>query len=79
MGEYVERLLQHEGNTFQSYVDQGISSIIHYGTLPPVILSLQYSTFVLPLFDYCDVDNVCCPTTAKLTTLLTLCVVFYTL
>ena len=41
------------------------SSICRYGTLPPAVVCLLYSAFVLPLFDYCDV--VWCPTTAKLT------------
>ena len=43
-------------------------SICRYGTLPPAVVCLLYSTFVLPLFDYCDV--VWCPTTAKLTSLI---------
>ena len=45
-----------------------LSSIFRYGVLPPAILCLLYSAFVLPLFDYCDV--VWCPTTAKLTSMI---------
>ena len=45
-----------------------LSSICHYGTLPPAVVCLLYSAFVLPLFDYCNV--VWCPTTAKLTGLI---------
>jgi len=45
-----------------------ISSMLHSGTLPTLLLCLLYSTFVLPLFDYCDV--VWTPTTAKLTAML---------
>ena len=43
-----------------------ISSMLHFGTLPPAVLCLLYSTFVL--LNYCDV--VWTPTTAKLTVLL---------
>ena len=42
--------------------------MLRFGTLPPTVLCLLYSTFVLPLFDYCDV--VWNPTTAKLTAML---------
>ena len=42
-----------------------ISFVLRYGTLPPLVLCLLCSTFVLPLFDYCDV--VWTPITAKLT------------
>ena len=45
-----------------------LSSICRYGMLPPAVVRLLYSAFVLPLFDYCDV--VWCPTTAKLTSLI---------
>jgi len=45
-----------------------LSSISRYGMLPPAVLCLLYSAFVLPLFDYCDV--VWCPTTAKLTSMI---------
>ena len=51
-----------------SRVRSKISSMLRFGTLPPVVLCLLYSTFVLPLFDYCDV--VWTPTTAKLTAML---------
>ena len=42
------------------------ATIIRYGSLPPTILCVLYSAFVLPVFDYCDVW---CPTTAKLTSM----------
>jgi len=45
-----------------SRVQLRISSMLRFGTLPPVVLCLLY---VLPLFDYCDV--VWISTTAKLT------------
>ena len=48
-------------------LESRLSSIICYGSLPPVVLCVLYSAFVMPLFDYCDV--VWCPTTAKLTSL----------
>ena len=32
-----------------------LSSISRYGTLPPAVVCLLYSAFVLSLFDYCDV------------------------
>ena len=52
-------------NSVVSRVRFRISSVLHYGTLPPLVLCLLYSTFALLLFDYCDV--VWTPTTAKLT------------
>ena len=42
--------------------------MLRFGTLPPTVLYLLYSTFVLPLFDYCDV--IWTLTTAKLTAML---------
>ena len=48
-----------------SRVRSRISSVLRYGTSPPLVLCLLYSTYVLPLFDYCDV--VWTPITAKLT------------
>ena len=45
-----------------------LSSICCYGTLPPAMVCLLYSAFVLSLFNYCDV--VSCPTAAKLTSLI---------
>ena len=32
-----------------------LASIIRFGCLPPVVLCVLYSAFVMPLFDYCDV------------------------
>ena len=46
-----------------------LSSIIRYGSLPPVVLCVLYSAFVMPPFDYCDV--VWCPITAKFSAKLT--------
>ena len=51
-----------------SRVRSRIASIIRYGSLPPAVLCLLYTAFVLPLLDYCDV--VWCPTTAKLTAMI---------
>ena len=51
-----------------SRVRSRISSMLRFGTLPPTVLYLLYSTFVLPLFDYYDV--VWTPTNAKLTGML---------
>jgi len=31
------------------------ASIIRFGSLPPAVLYVLYSAFVMPLFDYCDV------------------------
>jgi len=42
--------------------------MLHFETLLPTVLCLLYSTFFLPLFNYCDV--VWTPTTAKLTAIL---------
>ena len=39
-----------------------------YGLLPPAVLCVLYSVFVMPLFDYCDV--VWSPSTAKQTCLI---------
>ena len=51
-----------------SRVRSHVASLIRYGSLPPAVLCLLYTAFVLPLFDYCDV--VWCPTTAKLTAMI---------
>ena len=51
-----------------SRVRSHIASIIRYGSLPPAVLCLLYTAFVLPLLDYYDV--VSCPTTAKLTAMI---------
>ena len=48
-----------------SRVRSQIASILRYGSLPPAVLCVLYTAFVMSLFDYCDV--VWCPTTAKLT------------
>ena len=45
-----------------------VASIVHYGSLPPAVLCLLYTDFVLLLLNYCDV--VWCPTTAKLTAMI---------
>jgi len=42
--------------------------MLRFGTLPPVVLCLLYSTFVLPLFNYRNV--VWTPTAAKLTAMI---------
>ena len=55
-------------NNIVASVRSRLSSICCYGTFPPAMVSLLYSAFVLPLFDYCDV--VWCPTTVKLTSLI---------
>ena len=51
-----------------SRVRHRLATIIRYGSLPPTILCVLYSAFVLSIFDYCDV--VWCPTTAKLTSMM---------
>ena len=38
-----------------SRVRSRLASIIPFGSLPPVVLCVLYSAFVMPLFDYCDV------------------------
>ena len=40
-----------------------LASIIRFGSLPPAVLCVLYSAFVMPLFDYCDV--IWTPSTAK--------------
>ena len=45
-----------------------LASVVRYGSLPPAVLCVLYSAFVMPLFDYCDV--VWSPTTAKLNCLI---------
>ena len=47
-----------------SRIRSRLASIAHYGSLPPAMLCVLYSAFVMPLYDYCDV--VWSPTTAKL-------------
>ena len=38
-----------------SRVRSRLASIIWFGSLPPAMLCVLYSAFVMPLFDYCDV------------------------
>ena len=51
-----------------SRVRSRLASIVRYGSLPPAVLCVLYSAFVMPLFDYCDV--VWSPSTAKLNCLI---------
>ena len=51
-----------------SRIRSRLASIARYGSLPPAILCVLYSAFVMPLYDYCDV--VWSPTTAKLNCLI---------
>ena len=46
-----------------SRIRSRLASIARYGSLPPAVLYVLYSAFVMPLYDYCDV--VWSPTTAK--------------
>ena len=55
-------------NTMASRIRSRLSSIFRYGSLPPALLCLLYSAFVMPLYDYCDV--VWSPSTAKQTRML---------
>ena len=48
-----------------SRVRSRLASIIGFGSLPPAVLCVLYSAFVMPLFDYCDV--IWTPSTAKQT------------
>ena len=48
-----------------SRVRSRLASIIRFGSLPPAVLCVLYSAFVMPLFDYCDV--IWTPSTAKQT------------
>ena len=50
-----------------SVMDSILASIIRFGSLPPAVLCVLYSAFVMPLFDYCDV--IWSPSTAKQTCL----------
>ena len=50
-----------------SRVRSRLASIIRFGSLPPAVLCVLYSAFVMPLFDYCDV--IWSPSTAKQTCL----------
>ena len=55
-------------NRMVSRVRSRLASIVRYGSLPPAVLCMLYSAFVMPLFDYCDV--VWSPSTAKQTCLI---------
>ena len=48
-----------------SRVRSRLSAITRFGSLPPAVLCILYSAFVMPLFDYCDV--IWTPSTAKQT------------
>ena len=50
-----------------SRVRSRLASIIaiRFGSLPPAVLCVLYSAFVMPLFDYCDIIWI--PSTAKQT------------
>ena len=50
-----------------SRVRSGLASIIWFGSLPPAVLCVLYSAFVVPLSDYCDV--IWTPSMAKQTCL----------
>ena len=60
-------LLIHQ-NLLISRIRSRLASIARYGSLPPAVLCVLYSAFVMPLYDYCDV--VWLPTTAKLNCLI---------
>ena len=51
-----------------SRVRSRLASLIRYGSLPPAVLCILYSAFVMPLFDYCDV--IWTPSMAKQTCLI---------
>ena len=55
-------------NRMVSRVRSRLASIVCYGSLPPAVLCMLYSAFVMPLFDYCDV--IWSPSTAKQTCLI---------
>ena len=55
-------------NTMASRIRSRLSSILRYGSLPPALLCLLYSAFVMPLYDYCDI--IWSPSTAKQTRML---------
>jgi len=67
LGVIIDPTLLHITN-IATRARSGLSFIFRYGTLKPTVLCLLYSTFVLPLFDYCDI--VWYPTTAKFTALI---------
>ena len=51
-----------------SRVRSRLASVAHYGSLLPAVLCVLHSTFVMPLFDHCDV--IWSPSTAKLNCLI---------
>ena len=51
-----------------SRINSRLVSIIRFGSLPPAVLCVLYSAFVMPLFDYCDV--IWTPSMAKQTCLI---------
>ncbi|MCY3928860.1 MAG: reverse transcriptase domain-containing protein [Acidobacteria bacterium] len=55
-------------NNMVSRIRSRLAAIVRYGSLPPAVLCVLYSAFVMPLYDYCDV--VWSPTTAKLNSLI---------
>ena len=55
-------------NTMASRIRSRLSSILCYGSLPPALLCLLYSAFVMPLYDYCNI--IWSPSTAKQTRML---------
>ena len=57
----------HICNNMLSRVRSRLASIIaiRFGSLPPAVLCVLYSAFVMPLFDYCDIIWI--PSTAKQT------------
>ena len=38
-----------------SRIRSRLALIVRYGSLPPAVLCVLYSVFVMPLFDYCEV------------------------
>ena len=51
-----------------SRIRSRLASIARYGSLPPTMLCVLYSAYLMPLYNYCDV--VWSPTTAKLNCLI---------
>ena len=42
-------------NNMVSRIRSRLVAIVCYGSLPPAVLCVLYSAFVMPLYDYCDV------------------------
>ena len=55
-------------NNMASRISSRFSLILRYGSLPPALLCLLYSAFVMPLHGYCDV--IWSPSTGKQTCLI---------